>query len=76
MKKETIEKILINKIESQRAMFLSSNKRYYDDKKAKSLLSNNKLNNKKNISQQNSAKRKGHSAQKCNNKRKNKNLSR
>ena len=52
--------MITNKIESERLIFPNENKRYSEDKTLKSLLSlNSKINNKKNITQQNSAKRKG-----------------
>ena len=52
--------MITNKIESERLTFPNENKRYSEDKTSKSLLSlNSKINNKKNITQQNSAKRKG-----------------
>ena len=52
--------MLTNKIESERLTFPNENKRYSEDKTSKSSLSlNPKLNHKKNITQQNSAKRKG-----------------
>ena len=52
--------MITNKIESERLTFPNENKRYSEDKTSKSLLSlNTKINHKKNITQQNSAKRKG-----------------
>ena len=69
--------MLTNKIESERLTFPGENKRYTDNKHPKSLLSiNNKFNFKKNMTQQNSAKREGYSKKEVENKIKRKNLSR
>jgi len=69
--------MLPNKIESERRTFPNENKRYSDNKPAKSLSSiNNKNNFKKNMTQQNSAKRQGYYEKEIENKIKRKNLSR
>ena len=69
--------MLTNKIESERRTFPNENKRYSDNKPSKFLSSiNNKNNFKKNMTQQNSAKRQGYYEKEIENKIKRKNLSR
>ena len=69
--------MLTNKIESERRTFPNENKRYSDNKPSKSLSSiKNKNNFKKNVTQQNSAKRQGYYEKEIENKIKRKNLSR
>ena len=63
--------MITNKIGTERLTFPNNNnKKSSENKKVKSLSIKNKLNYKKNISQQNSAKREGYS-QKDSNKKKN-----
>ena len=66
----------IKKIGSERLSFPNDSKQNTENKMAKSSLSiNNRKKNKKNMSQQNSAKREGHSEKEIENKIKRKNLS-
>ena len=67
----------IKKIGSERLTFPNESKQNTDNKMTKSLLSiNTKYKNKKNISQQNSAKREGYSNKQTEKKNNRKNLSR
>ena len=68
--------MITNKIGSERLTFPNNDKRYSETKVAKSLnLIENKSNNKKNKTQQNSAKREGHSEKEIENKIKRNNIS-